>query len=38
MIVGDIPGGIVAIASLAWLAFALIRPEQFQDFSSRKAD
>jgi K+-transporting ATPase KdpF subunit len=38
MIFSDILGGIVSIALLAWLAFALIRPEQFQDISSRKAD
>ena len=37
MIFSDILGGIVSIALLGWLAFALTRPEQFQNTSSRKA-
>jgi K+-transporting ATPase KdpF subunit len=37
MIFSDSLGGIVSTTLLGWLAFALIRPEQFQDISSRKA-
>lgn len=38
MIFSDILGDTVSIALLGWLAFALIRHEQSQDISSRKAD